>query len=143
MENSNNVFHRALSKLLGEIFDGPPGQEAYILNPGDSGLLRQLDGISAATASARPAPGQSSIAAHVDHLHYGLSLLTRCAAGEENPWAEADWNASWLRNAGAWSSFLRRASCASSLIFTTLSANWRLPAPRAALRNCGGRASII
>jgi hypothetical protein len=35
----------------------------------------------------------------VDHVHFGLSLLTRWLAGEENPWANADWNASWQRSA--------------------------------------------
>jgi hypothetical protein len=39
-----------VTKLLSEIFDGPSGQQAYILNPGDPGLLRQLESISASTA---------------------------------------------------------------------------------------------
>ena len=95
MNNTDSIFHNAVSKLLIEIFDGPPGNEAYILNPGDPGLLRQLESISAATASIRPAPGKPLLAAHVDHVYYGLSLLNRYEAGEENPWADADWNASW------------------------------------------------
>jgi hypothetical protein len=98
MNNVDNIFQRAVIKLLVEIFEGPPGgEEAYILNPGDSGLVRQLELISAGAASARPIQGRASIAAHTDHLHYGLSLLTRWAAGEANPWANADWNASWQR----------------------------------------------
>jgi hypothetical protein len=28
---------------------------------------------------------------------YGFTLMNRWAAGEENPWADADWNASWQR----------------------------------------------
>jgi hypothetical protein len=96
-ENNDSVLRRAVTKLLTEIFEGPPGEEAYMLNPGDPGLLRQLESISAATASARPIPGRASIAAHVDHVHYGLSLLTRWAGGEANPWANADWNVSWER----------------------------------------------
>ena len=95
--NTSDTFQRALSKLLTEIFDGPPADEAYVLNPGDPGLLRQLDSISAETASARPMPGKTTIAAHVDHVLFGLSLLTRWAAGEANPWAGADWEASWRR----------------------------------------------
>ncbi len=94
---SDAIFHRALSKLLVEIFDGPPDNEGYLLNPGDPGLLRELDGMDAATASSRPMPGQTTIAAHVDHVHYGLSLLNRWAHGEANPWATADWDASWQR----------------------------------------------
>jgi hypothetical protein len=91
------TFQRALSKQLTEIFDGPPGQEAYLLNPGDPGLLRQLDSLSAAQASSRPFAGKTTIAAHADHVHYGLTLLNRWAAGEPNPWADADWDASWKR----------------------------------------------
>lgn len=40
-------------------------------------------------------PGQTTIASHVDHVRYGLTLLNRWAAGELNPWVDADWNASW------------------------------------------------
>ena len=97
MSESDSIFQRAVSKLLTEVFDGPPGEEAYILNPGDTGLHRQLEKISAATASAQAIPGKPSIAAHVDHVHYGLTLLTRWLAGEENPWADADWSGSWRR----------------------------------------------
>ena len=99
MPETDSIFQRAVSKLLTEIFDGPPGTEAYILNPGDSGLLRQLETISAATASKQAIPGKPSIAAHVDHVHFGMSLLTRWISGEENPWADADWNGAWKRNA--------------------------------------------
>src|SRR5262249_8518929 len=89
MTPTDSVFRRALSNMLTEIFDGPPGQEAYLLNPGDPGLLRQLDTIEARAASQRPMPGKTTIAAHVDHVHFGLSLLNRWAAGEANPWAGA------------------------------------------------------
>lgn len=99
MTTTDSVFLRALSDLLTEIFDGPPGREAYLLNPGDPGLLPQLDSIDAAAASERPMPGKTTIAAHVDHVEFGLSLLNRWAAGEENPWADADWDASWRRTA--------------------------------------------
>lgn len=97
MSTTDSLFHRALCKLLTEIFDGPPTNEAYLLNPGDPGLLRQLDTLDATAASSRPMPGKTTIASHVDHLHFGLSLLNRWAAGEENPFAGADWNASWQR----------------------------------------------
>ena len=95
--NSDTTFQRALCNLLIEIFEGPPGNEAYLLNPGDPGLLRQLESIDARAASTRPTPGKTTIAAHVDHVHNGLTLLNRWAAGEENPWAGADWNLSWQR----------------------------------------------
>jgi hypothetical protein len=99
MSTTDSVFQRALSNMLTEIFDGPPGQEAYLLNPGDPGLLRQLDTIDATAASKRPMPGKTTIAAHVDHLHFGLSILNRWAEGDANAWSGTDWNASWQRTA--------------------------------------------
>jgi hypothetical protein len=97
MSASDSIFQRALSNTLTEIFNGPPGQEAYLLNPGDPGLLRQLDAIDAKTASARPMPGKTTIASHADHLCFGLTILNRWAAGDANAWVGADWNASWQR----------------------------------------------
>src|SRR5438128_10831001 len=44
-----------------------------------------------------PCPEKTTIAAHVDHVHFGLAILNRWAAGEANPWAGSDWNASWQR----------------------------------------------
>jgi len=97
MSTTDSIFQRALSNMLTELFDGPPAGEAYVLNPGDPGLLRQLDSIDAAVASKQFAPGRPPVAAHVDHVHFGLALLNRWANGEANPWAGADWNASWRR----------------------------------------------
>jgi hypothetical protein len=97
MNTADAIFKRALSKMLVEIFDGPPGQEAYVLNPGDRGLSGELDAIDARVASTRPMPGKTTIAAHADHVLYGLVILNRWFAGEPNPWEGADWNASWQR----------------------------------------------
>ncbi|HEV8346997.1 MAG TPA: hypothetical protein VGQ16_10505 [Vicinamibacterales bacterium] len=94
--DSAAALHRALSALLRELVDGSAPKAAWILNPGDFGLLRSLDTLSARAASAvSPATG-SSIAAHVDHLRYGLELMNRWARGE-NPFADADYSASWRR----------------------------------------------
>jgi hypothetical protein len=97
MSETDSVFQRTVSKLLIEVFDGPPTSEAYVLNPGDPGLLRQLERISAAAASLQPIPGKPSVASHVDHIYFGLSLLNRWVSGEENPFAGADFNESWRR----------------------------------------------
>ena len=86
---------RSLTTLFAELVDGAPQTGAYMLNRGDSGLLQSLDKLDAAAASRITGSG-SSIAAHVDHLRYGLSLLNRWAGGE-NPWAQADWTASWRK----------------------------------------------
>jgi hypothetical protein len=86
---------RSLAVLFSELVEGAPTTGAYMLNAGDAGLLRSLDRLSAAAASAPTATG-SSIAAHVDHLRYGLSLMNRWSGGE-NPFGDADWSASWKR----------------------------------------------
>jgi hypothetical protein len=85
----------ALSTLFGELVDGVTGPEAYMTNTGDVGLLKSLDKVTARRASARTSAG-SSIASHVDHLRYGLSLMNRWSRGE-NPFDDADWSASWNR----------------------------------------------
>jgi hypothetical protein len=95
MEIPEPIRH-TLVTLLRELIDGPPGQAAFVLNVGDRGLLRSLDTLSAEAASARP-NGRSSVAAHVDHVRYGPSLLNRWAGGEANPWATANWSESWTR----------------------------------------------
>ena len=97
MTAADSIFQRALINMLTELFNGPPGQEAYVLNPGDPGLLRQLDTIDARTASARATPGQTTIAAQVDHVTFGFNVLNRWFAGEPDPFAGADYSASWQR----------------------------------------------
>lgn len=90
--HTDNVAN-ALSTLFGELVDGSSSSGGYVLNAGDAGLLRSLDKLSASAASARTRTG-SSIAAHVDHVRYGLSLMNRWSEGE-NPFDDADWSASW------------------------------------------------
>jgi hypothetical protein len=95
--NATPELHASLSALFGELSDGPPPGEAYMLNGGDPGLLGSLDRLSAEAASRPAAPGAASIAAHADHVCYGLDLLNRWSDGEANPWSTADWAASWRR----------------------------------------------
>src|SRR5204863_1327288 len=85
-----------LRVLYAELIDGAPESGAFMLNKGDAGLLTSLNNLSASAASNSSAGG-ASIAAHVDHLRYGLSLMNRWGAGEKDPWADADWTASWRR----------------------------------------------
>jgi hypothetical protein len=86
---------KTLGSLLAELLDGPSKAGGYILNPGDPGLLRSLEKLSAADASTRTPTG-SSIAAHVDHVRYGFALMNRWIQGE-NPFADADWKESWSK----------------------------------------------
>lgn len=84
-----------LTTLFSELVQGAnhPGG-AYILNTGDAGLLRSLDKLSAAAAS-RASHGGATIAAHVRHLAYGLSLMNRWARDGGNPFADAKWDEAW------------------------------------------------
>lgn len=95
MSPTDELFLKAAARLLSEVLEGT-AEDGFVLNPGDTGLLGQLDTIDAIQASAKPT-GRSSIAANTDHVLYGLTLLNRWAAGEENPFATADWDASWKR----------------------------------------------
>ena len=91
-------FGSVLLTLFHELINGSPDprQRTYVLNQGDAGLLGSLDRLSAAAASA--ARDGSSIAAHVDHLRYGLSLLNLWAKGQLPPKEDMDWSASWRKN---------------------------------------------
>ena len=93
----STILHRSLDTLFQELIDGPAASAAWMLNGGDAGLLRSLDGLTASAASTAPASGGATIAAHVDHLRYGLSLMNRWGRGEPDPWSTADWTASWKR----------------------------------------------
>jgi hypothetical protein len=95
------VIGTTLDTLYSEIIDGARRTDgAYMLNTGDAGLLRSLDKVSASAASRTHGAGGAvgggaTIAAHVEHLRYGLALMNRWAAGEKNPWLDADWAAAW------------------------------------------------
>ena len=83
-----------LALLFSELVKGAAPSGAFILNSGDLGLLRSLDKISAADAS-RSVNGGATIAAHVQHLRHGLSLMNRWAADGGNPFADAKWDEAW------------------------------------------------
>jgi hypothetical protein len=84
----------ALTRLFSELVDGAGSGGAFILNSGDIGVLRSLDRISAPDAS-RSANGGATIAAHAQHVRYGLSLMNRWATEGGNPFADAMWDAAW------------------------------------------------
>jgi hypothetical protein len=82
---------------------------AFVLNSGDVGLLRSLDKVSAVDAS-RSVHGGATIAAHAQHLRYGLSLMNRWAKDGGNPFADAMWDAAWKISAvdeGGWDEIRR------------------------------------
>ncbi len=84
-----------LTRLFSELVDGandPTG--GFILNSRDVGLLRSLDKLSAADAS-RSVNGGATIAAHAQHVRFGLSLMNRWANEGGNPFADAKWDEAW------------------------------------------------
>jgi hypothetical protein len=87
----------AASDVVRELIDGTAATGGYVLNSKDPGLLKSLEALSAADASRIHATAATSIAAHVDHVRYGLSLFNRWSRGEDNPFSSADWGASWKR----------------------------------------------
>ncbi|MEP6691091.1 MAG: hypothetical protein ABJD07_08030 [Gemmatimonadaceae bacterium] len=87
--------HSALATLFAELVDGANTKGgAFILNSGDAGLLRSLDTLSAADASRGVNDG-ATIAAHAQHLRYGLSLMNRWASEGGSPFADATWDEAW------------------------------------------------
>lgn len=85
----------SLSTLFAELVDGVvEGGGAFILNSGDIGLLRSLRKLSAADASSSVHDG-ATIAAHAQHIRYGLSLMNRWAREGGNPFADARWDDAW------------------------------------------------
>src|SRR2546423_15661035 len=95
----------SLTRHFSELGDGTAGRHSnFILNSGDVGLLRSLAKLSAADAS-RSVDDGATIAAHAQHLRYGLSLMNRWAAEGGNPFADAKWDEAWKTSdvsADAW-----------------------------------------
>jgi hypothetical protein len=88
-----------LARLFSELTDGTAGKDGgFVLNTGDVGLLRSLDKLSAGEAS-RCVHGGATVAAHAQHLRYGLSLMNRWAADGGNPFADAKWDEAWTLSA--------------------------------------------
>src|SRR5690348_14032705 len=85
-----NEIAPALARLFSELIDGTSAgggfDGGFVLNKGDIGLLRSLEKLSPADAS-RSVNGGATIAAHAQHLRYGLSLMNRWAADGGNPFA--------------------------------------------------------
>ena len=128
---------RTLSHLFAELVDGVTSSRGgFMLNTGDAGMLASLDKLSAEDAS-HSSNGGATIAAHTEHVRYGLSLMNRWAAEGGNPFANAKWDEAWkitrvdanqwqeIRNGlrhetGRWSQVLRTPREVPGLEFTGL-----------------------
>jgi len=85
----------SLTTLFSELVAGANTDGgAFVLNSGDIGLLRSLDKLSAGDASNR-VHGGATIAAHAQHLRYGLSLMNQWAIEGGDPFANARWDEAW------------------------------------------------
>ena len=85
----------SLARLFAELVNGAPqGADAFILNSGDAGLLGSLEKLSADDVSQSVSEG-ATIAAHAQHVQYGLSLMNRWAREGGNPFADAKWEQAW------------------------------------------------
>lgn len=86
---------RALTTLFAELTEGAPkGGANFMLNSGDAGMLASLDHLSASEASSSSRAG-ATIAAHAQHVRYGLSLMNEWATHGGNPFANAKWDEAW------------------------------------------------
>jgi hypothetical protein len=100
-----NEMSPVLAGLFSELVDGAASEAgAFILNAGDAGLLKSLSRLSAAEASRSINDG-ATVAAHSQHLRYGLSLMNQWAREGGNPFANAKWDEAWKTtavDASAW-----------------------------------------
>ena len=83
-----------LRQLFSELVEGASPTGGFMLNTADVGLLRSLDKLSSEDASRSVNTG-ATIAAHAQHVRYGLSLMNRWASDGGKPFADANWDAAW------------------------------------------------
>jgi hypothetical protein len=89
------LINASLARLFSELVDGATsGGGAFMLNSGDVGLLRSLDKLSSTDASRSVNDG-ATIAAHAQHVRYGLSLMNHWGREGGNPFANAKWDEAW------------------------------------------------
>lgn len=104
-EISMDAVIEQLLGVLDEAFAGPPEAWSYFTdNSPDAGLLGTLATLSAAEAS-RPWGG-TTIAAHVNHILFGLAASSAWIRGDRDP---RNWQESWRVRAvddAAWSRML-------------------------------------
>ena len=85
----------SLAHLFSELVDGVTSSAGgFVLNKGDIGLLRSLAHLSAEQASRSTNDG-ATIAAHAQHVRYGLSLMNEWGSNGGNPFANAKWDEAW------------------------------------------------
>src|SRR5882724_12216659 len=124
------VLAMSLNTLLGEVFGVTDSPEGYMLENGHAGLMGTINGLSAATASARLAPGEPTIAAHCGHILFLLSFHLGHELGQ-NP--AADWEESWARHAvdePAWAALRGQLQATYDTVVARFTPDSAWPEPR-------------
>ena len=85
---------KSLRRVFTELVSGTSPKGGFVLNSGDAGLIAALDRLSADEASLSTNAG-ATIAAHTQHVRYGLELMNEWAAKGGNPFANARWDEAW------------------------------------------------
>jgi hypothetical protein len=91
-------LNKTLTRLFSELTEGTHPKGGFVLNTGDIGLIQSLEKLSARDAS-QSTNGGATIAAHAQHLRYGLSLMNDWASKGGNPFANAKWDEAWKMSA--------------------------------------------
>lgn len=89
----DQTFRSAFLTLFTEAFEGKPSGApgTWFVEKSES-LLDALETLSAEEASKRPNENVSSVAAHLDHARYYVSVSNAFARGEK---PELNWEESW------------------------------------------------
>jgi hypothetical protein len=95
MTKHDSLEIRAMITLLRETLLRAEQHYAFLLNPGDPGLVETLKSLSATTVSTPCGSGRKSIAAHANHVLYGIELANRALGGETGVYENADWDRAW------------------------------------------------
>jgi hypothetical protein len=93
--NDNPLEIRVLTTLLRETLFRPDSKFAFLLNPGDLGMVDTLRSLSAERASTAPGPGRKPVVSHANHVLYGIELANRALSGEQGVYEGADWKVAW------------------------------------------------
>jgi uncharacterized damage-inducible protein DinB len=93
--NESPLEIRVLTTLLRETLFRPDSKFAFLLNPGDPGMIDTLRSLSAERASTPPGLGRKPVVSHANHVLYGIELANRALGGEQGVYKDADWKIAW------------------------------------------------
>jgi hypothetical protein len=121
------VFTDPFFIFFEELFGLTDSPSGYFLDNGRAGLLGTIDQLTAEQASAGAASGQTTIAAHCNHI---LFLLNLFLAEERGETTHPDWKSSWAVNSvdnDSWQSLRSAIRAAYDEVVVRLKARDPLP----------------